>query len=98
MILETGLSKTNLMIGGNVTDFDFEYDYERGVEDVIAWIENIYKEKENYKNKLGKSVSLYDFPDLIRKELLEPYKSRLFKQKLQHLSNRIEALERRQRD
>ena len=81
-----------------MTDFDFEYDYERGVEDVIAWIENIYQEKENYKNKLGKSVSLYDFPDLIRKELLEPYKSRLFKQKLQRLSDRIEALERRQLD
>ena len=27
MILEIGLSKTNLMIGGNVTDFDSEYDY-----------------------------------------------------------------------
>ena len=81
------------MIGGNVTDFDFEYDYERGVEDVIAWIENVCQEKENYKNKLGKPVTFYDLPTLIRNELLEPYKSRFFKQKLQHLLDRIEELE-----
>ena len=86
------------MIGGNVTDFDFEYDYERGVEDAITWLENIKRNQEHYKDKLGREVQYNDFPDLIRKELLEPYKSRLFEQKLQRLSDRIEALERRQRD
>ena len=85
-----------MMIGGNVTDF--ESDYERGVEDVIAWIENLCQEKEDYKNKLGKPVTFYDCPTLIRNELLDPYKLRLLEQKLQHLSDRIEALERRQRD
>ena len=73
MILETGLSVTNLMIGGNVTDFDFEYDYERGVEDVIAWIENLHQERENYKNKENQSHFMI-FP-ISSKELLEPYKS-----------------------
>ena len=84
------------MIGGNVTDF--EYDYERGVEDVIAFIENVCQEKEKYRNKLEKPITFYDLPNFIRNELLEPYKSRLFKQKLQRLSDRVEALERRQRD
>ena len=57
MILLIGSNKTNLMIGGNVTDF--EYDYERGVEDVIAWIEKVCQEKENYKNKLCKPVTFF---------------------------------------
>ena len=84
------------MTGGNVTDF--EYDYERGVEDAITWLENVKRDQEHYKDMLGRQLQYDDFPTLIRKELLEPYKSRLFKQKLQSLSDRIEALERRQRD
>ena len=81
-----------------MTDFDSEYNYERGVEDVIAWLENIKRNQEPYKDKLGRSVQYNDFPNLIRTELLEPHKARLFRQKLQDLSDRIEALERRQRD
>ena len=70
MILEIGLSKTNLMIGGNVTDFDSEYDYERGVEDAITWLENLKRDEEHYKDKLGRSIQYYDFPTLLREELL----------------------------
>ena len=81
-----------------MTDFDSEYDYERGVEDAITWLENLKRDEEHYKDKLGRSIQYYDFPTLLREELLEPYKSRLLKQKLQSLSDRIEALERRQRD
>ena len=71
------------MIGGNVTD------YEKGVEDVITWLENAP----------GRKMTFQDFPRLIREELIQPYREKLlFEQKLQRLSDRIEELEKRQRD
>ena len=83
-----------------MTDFDSEYNYERGVEDVITWLKNVKRDQGHYKDKLGREVQYGDFPTLIRTELLEPYKSKraehLVEQRLQSLSDRIEALERRQ--
>jgi len=74
------------MIGGNVTD------YEKGVEDVITWLENAP----------GRKMTFQDFPRLIREELIQPYREKLLfryqEQKLQRLSDRIEELEKRQRD
>jgi activator of HSP90 ATPase len=74
------------MIGDNVTD------YEKGVEDVINWIENAP----------GRKMTFQDFPRLIREELIQPYRERVLfryqEQKLQRLSDRIEELEKRQRD
>ena len=71
------------MTGGNVTD------YEKGVEDVITWLENAR----------GRRITFKDFPRLIREELIQPYRERiLFKyqeQKLQDLSSKIKELERR---
>ena len=74
------------MIGGNVTD------YEKGVEDVITWLENAP----------GRQMTFKDFPRLIREEIILPYREKLLfryqEQKLQDLSSRIAELERRQRD
>ena len=67
-------------------------DYEKGVEDVITWLENAPGRKITYK----------DFPRLLREELIQPYREKLLfryqEQKLQDLSDRIKELERRQRD
>ena len=64
-------------------------DYEKGVEDVITWLENAP----------GRKMTFQDFPRLIREELIQPYREKLlFEQKLQRLSDRIEELEKRQRD
>ena len=67
-------------------------DYEKGVEDVITWLENAR----------GRKITFQDFPRLIREELIQPYREKLLfryqEQKLQKLSDRIEELEKKQRD
>ena len=67
-------------------------DYERGVEDAAIWLENLPDRFRDTK------ITFNEFPPLLRKELFEQHKEEVLYQRLQNLTERVEELERMQRD